>query len=179
MKIINPATEEVIGEIQEDTGQTLDKKFQLLKAAQPGWEQVPLKERVSIIKKFSALLEEKKESLAAVLTSEVGKPLQQSRNEIGGAINRVKWLTDNAIKYLSDEIMSNEAGMEEKITYEPLGVICNISAWNYPYLVGVNVFVPALLGGNAVLYKPSEFATLTGMEIAKTTGRSWYSSTCV
>jgi acyl-CoA reductase-like NAD-dependent aldehyde dehydrogenase len=172
MKIINPATEEVIAEIHEDTGQTLDKKFQLLKAAQPGWEQVSLKERVRIIKRFSALLEEKKESLAAVLTSEVGKPLQQSRNEISGAVNRVKWLTDNAIKYLSDEIMSNEGGMEEKISYEPLGVICNISAWNYPYLVGVNVFVPALLGGNTVLYKPSEFATLTGMEIAKTLGEA-------
>lgn len=167
MKIINPATEEVIGEIQEDTGQTLDKKFQSLKAAQPGWQQTPLKERVLIIKKFAGLLDEKKETLAAVLTSEVGKPLQQSRNEVAGAINRIKWLTDNAAKYLSDEIMSNEAGMEERISYEPLGVICNISAWNYPYLVGVNVFIPALLGGNAVLYKPSEFATLTGLEIAR------------
>ena len=58
-------------------------------------------------------------------------------------------------------------GMEEKIVYEPLGVVCNISAWNYPYLVGVNVFVPALLAGNAVMYKPSEYATLTGLEIEK------------
>jgi acyl-CoA reductase-like NAD-dependent aldehyde dehydrogenase len=57
--------------------------------------------------------------------------------------------------------------MEERISYEPLGVICNISAWNYPWLVGVNVFIPALLAGNAVMYKPSEYATLTGLEIEK------------
>ena len=57
--------------------------------------------------------------------------------------------------------------MEEKIVYEPLGVICNISAWNYPWLVGVNVFIPALLGGNTVMYKPSEYALLTGIEIEK------------
>ena len=63
--------------------------------------------------------------------------------------------------------MTSNNGMEEKISYEPLGVISNISAWNYPYLVGVNVFVPALLGGNAVMYKPSEYATLTGLEIEK------------
>ncbi len=63
--------------------------------------------------------------------------------------------------------MTSENGLEEKISYEPLGVICNISAWNYPYLVGVNVFVPALLAGNAVMYKPSEYATLTGLEIEK------------
>ena len=167
MRIINPATEEVISEVQEDTGQSLDKKFQSLKTNQPAWQQVALKERIRIIKKFGSLLEENKEKLASVLTSEVGKPLQQSRNELGGAQVRIKWLTDNASKYLSDEIMTDEAGMQEKISYEPLGVICNISAWNYPYLVGVNVFVPALLGGNAVLYKPSEYATLTGMEIAR------------
>ena len=55
--------------------------------------------------------------------------------------------------------------LEERISHEPLGVIANISAWNYPYFVGSNVFVPALLTGNAVLYKPSEFATLTGLAI--------------
>jgi acyl-CoA reductase-like NAD-dependent aldehyde dehydrogenase len=63
--------------------------------------------------------------------------------------------------------MTNEEGLQERISYEALGVICNISAWNYPYLVGVNVFVPALLGGNSVLYKPSEYATLTGLQIEK------------
>jgi len=63
--------------------------------------------------------------------------------------------------------MTVQEGLEEKIVYEPLGTICNISAWNYPYLVGINVFVPALLGGNAVMYKPSEYATLTGLEIGK------------
>ena len=61
--------------------------------------------------------------------------------------------------------MHNAAGMREQISHEPLGVIANISAWNYPYFVGGNVFVPALLTGNAVLYKPSEFAALTGIEI--------------
>ena len=112
-------------------------------------------------------MEKNVEHLAAVLTSEVGKPLQQSRNEINGARARIKWLTENAEKYLSDEIMSDSNGMEEKISYEPLGVVCNISAWNYPYLVGVNVFIPALLAGNAVMYKPSEYAALTGLQIEK------------
>jgi acyl-CoA reductase-like NAD-dependent aldehyde dehydrogenase len=55
--------------------------------------------------------------------------------------------------------------MTERIAHDPLGVVANISAWNYPYFVGGNVFVPALLTGNAVLYKPSEYATLTGLHI--------------
>lgn len=165
MKIINPATEEVIRELGEDSKQRVEEKFQLLRSAQPGWNNIPLTERVKILQNFSMLLKENTEHLAITLTSEVGKPLQQSRNEVNGAIARIAWLTENAEKYLSDETMKEENGLGEKISYEPLGVICNISAWNYPYLVGVNVFVPALLAGNAVMYKPSEYATLTGLEI--------------
>ncbi len=57
--------------------------------------------------------------------------------------------------------------MTERIEQEPLGTILNISAWNYPWFVGTNVFVPALLTGNSVLYKPSEFASLTGLAIER------------
>jgi acyl-CoA reductase-like NAD-dependent aldehyde dehydrogenase len=167
MKIINPATEEVITEIPNDNHESVNEKYQALFAAQPSWQEILLPERVAILNKFSALLEKNMEQLASVLTSEVGKPLQQSRNEIKGGVARINWLTDHAANYLSDETMLLEKGLEEKISYEPLGVICNISAWNYPYLVGINVFVPALLAGNAVMYKPSEYATLTGLEIEK------------
>lgn len=167
MKIINPATEEVIIEIPEDNRQSVEQKFHQLQAAQPAWQQVSLAERTVILQQFAGLLEKNKEHLATILTSEVGKPLQQSRNEINGACTRIKWLAENAEKYLADETMFADAGLREKIVYEPLGVVCNISAWNYPYLVGVNVFVSALLAGNAVLYKPSEYAALTGLEIEK------------
>jgi acyl-CoA reductase-like NAD-dependent aldehyde dehydrogenase len=65
------------------------------------------------------------------------------------------------------ETVYSEGGMVERIEHLPLGVVGNISAWNYPWFVGCNVIVPALLTGNAVLYKPSEYATLTGLEIAR------------
>ncbi len=172
MKIINPATEEIISEIAADTKETIEKKFGLLQAAQPMWQSTGLAKRIEIIKNFPLLLQENIESLALTLTNEIGKPLQQSRNEINGACNRIKWLAQNAEKYLSDEKITLEEGLEEIITYDPLGVICNISAWNYPYLVGVNVFIPALMAGNAVLYKPSEYATLTGLRIAALLQRS-------
>lgn len=165
MQIINPATEEIISTVEEDFKESLQSKFKLLKSAQPNWTGKSLSERIVMISKFSDLLEKGIEELALILTSEVGKPLQQSRNEINGAKARIKWMLDNAEKYLADETMVNEPGLKEVIKYEPLGVVCNISAWNYPYLVGVNVFIPALLSGNSVLYKPSEYATLTGFKI--------------
>jgi acyl-CoA reductase-like NAD-dependent aldehyde dehydrogenase len=167
MQIINPATEEVIRDVKEDSPESVAEKLKKLKKGQVAWSRRTIDERVVILRKFSSLLEKDIEALAEVLTSEVGKPLQQARNEVNGACARIKWLAENASRYLSDEPMVKDAGLSEVISYEPLGVICNISAWNYPYLVGVNVFVPALLAGNAVMYKPSEFATLTGFEIEK------------
>ncbi|HEV8503917.1 MAG TPA: aldehyde dehydrogenase family protein [Chitinophagaceae bacterium] len=167
LSVINPATEETIAELNDDNHSSVQKKFDALRSAQWDWQKVPLATRIDCIRQFSELLEKNIEQLAAILTSEVGKPLQQSRNEINGARARIKWLTENAEKYLTDEIMTSRNGLSEKISYEPLGIICNISAWNYPYLVGVNVFVPALLAGNAVMYKPSEYSTLTGLQIEK------------
>ncbi len=167
MQIINPATEEIISVLEEDSAETLQKKFKNLKKGQKSWAKTNIKKRIVIIEKFSELLTENIEELAATLTSEMGKPLQQARNEVNGAKSRIKYFVENSQKYLKDEIMTRQEGLTERISYEPLGVICNISAWNYPFLVGVNVFVPALIGGNAVMYKPSEFSTLTGLMIGK------------
>jgi len=64
----------------------VNKKFNELKSAQPDWQEVLLSERVNILKRFSDLLKKNIEPLASVLTSEVGKPLQQSRNEINGLV---------------------------------------------------------------------------------------------
>ena len=167
MQIINPATEEIIATLQEDSAESLKTKLKTLQKGQKSWAKVNLKKRIAIIEKFAELLAENIEELAATLTSEMGKPLQQARNEVNGARGRIKFFVDNSQKYLKDEVMTKQEGLVERISYEPLGVICNISAWNYPFLVGVNVFVPALIGGNSVFYKPSEFSTLTGLKIEK------------
>ena len=167
MNVINPATEEIITTIQEDNEAFLALKFERLKISAKSWSAVPVQRRAEILEKFVSLLKENTEELASILSSEMGKPVQQSRNEINGASAKATWLAQHATQYLSEEIMSVSDQLTEKIVYEPLGIICNISAWNYPYNVGVNIFVPALLAGNAVMYKPSEYATLTGLQIGQ------------
>jgi acyl-CoA reductase-like NAD-dependent aldehyde dehydrogenase len=167
MQIINPATEEVVGEVTEDTQATVEEKYRALKAGQPLWAARPVEERLGCIARFHEALDEEKKVLAETLTRETGKPLQQSYNELNGARGRIKFFLDNTTRWLAEEWVVTEGATREKIVYEPLGVIANISAWNYPYLVGVNVFIPALLGGNGVLYKPSEYSTLTGLHIQR------------
>ena len=128
MKIINPATEEVIKEVQEDSEETVRKKFHLLKSGQPEWAQLPVEKRVRCIRNFYDLLDKEKAELAKTLTAEVGKPLQESYNELNGARNRMQYFIDNSAKWLSEEWMVTEGATKEKITYEPLGIIANISA---------------------------------------------------
>ena len=167
MNIINPANDELITTVEADDEKTITNKLDSLREGQKKWTKVSLGERIEIMRRFSELLQANLENCASILTSEVGKPLQQSKNEVNGACARIEWLTANAEQSLKDEWMVKSGPTREKIVYEPLGIVCNISAWNYPYLVGTNVFVPALLAGNAVIYKPSELSTLTGMEIEK------------
>ena len=167
MKIINPATEAVIKEVAEDNAVSIQAKFETAKVAQKAWAKVPLKERIACIARFNELMLANADKIAADLTSEVGKPLGQAKGEINGGLGRSQFFVENSEKYLAEEWMVSEGATREKIVYEPLGIIANISAWNYPILVGFNVFIPALIGGNAVLYKPSEYSTLTGLNMAE------------
>ncbi|MFI5154981.1 MAG: aldehyde dehydrogenase family protein [Chitinophagales bacterium] len=167
MQIINPATEELIKEIEEDHEDSIQKKFLQLKKGQTAWAAWPLDKRIACFARFIDLLDENSDELAVTLTSEMGKPLKQAHNELKGAVKRVSYFTRHAEKYLQEEWIAKDGVSGEKIVYEPLGIIANISAWNYPFLVSMNVLVPALMAGNAVFYKPSEFASLTGLHIVR------------
>lgn len=169
LTVINPATEAVIEQLPEDDAAAIAHKVQQAKAAQPDWATRPIAERIDIIRQFTRLLTEKADDLATLLTSEMGKPIKQARAEVGTTSSRIEYFLDQVESVLATEtVLSDPAsGLTEQISHEPLGVIANISAWNYPYFIGSNVFIPALLAGNAVLYKPSEFTALSGRAIAQ------------
>jgi acyl-CoA reductase-like NAD-dependent aldehyde dehydrogenase len=167
LKIHNPATGELIAEVPRAGADLVAERARAARAAQPAWAAMPLEARLQILQRFRVAVAAEVEPLAVTLTAEVGKPIRQSRNEINGLLVRIDFFLAEAAATLAPQQVFMDAGMREVISFDPLGVIANISAWNYPYFVGGNVFVPALLAGNAVLYKPSEFATLTGLHIAR------------
>ena len=169
MKITNPATGTVIADVAADNAAAVRRKYEVARAGQARWAKVPIRKRLDAIVKFRERIVAMHETLARTLTHEVGKPIRQSRNELNGLLTRLDFFVAESARMLRDEkVFADPAQkLEERITHEPLGVVANVSAWNYPYFVGSNVFVPALVAGNAVLYKPSEFATLTGLNIAE------------
>ncbi len=169
MKITNPATGAVIADVAADGAAAVRRKYAAARAGQAGWAALPLKRRLAAIAAFRERIVAMHETLARTLTQEVGKPIRQSRNELNGLLGRIDFFLGASARTLREERVFADAGqkLDERITHEPLGVIANVSAWNYPYFVGSNVFVPALIAGNAVLYKPSEYASLTGLSIAE------------
>src|SRR3954468_21078656 len=167
LKIMNPATGQVAATLPADDAKSVRAKYERARAAQPGWARKRLKQRLDAIRKFREQVDTQTEALARVLTTEVGKPISQSRNELKGLLPRIDFFLEETAHALRTERLGPKVSMEERISHEPLGVVANVSAWNYPWFVGGNVFIPALLAGNGVLYNPSEFGSLTGAEIAR------------
>ncbi|HEX9720644.1 MAG TPA: aldehyde dehydrogenase family protein [Ramlibacter sp.] len=167
LEIRNPANGEKIAAIAADDGPSVAAKARRARAAQPAWAALPLQQRKDCIGRFREGVVRDLESLAVTMTRETGKPIRMSRNELSGLLGRLDFFVGMVEPVTATETVFDEGGMTERIEHVPLGLVGNISAWNYPWFVGCNVIVPALLTGNAVLYKPSEYATLTGLEIAR------------
>ena len=165
--IHNPATGALITQLPADDAASVAIKAAAARMAQPRWAAVPMAHRKDCISRFRDAIVAQLDSLAATMTAETGKPITMSRNELNGLLGRIDFFLKEAEGSTAIQTVFDEGGMTEQIQHVPLGVVANISAWNYPWFVGGNVFVPALLTGNAVLYKPSEYATMTGLAIAR------------
>ena len=167
MNVVNPATGEVVQSLPEHDPSELPKLLAAARVAQRGWAATAPQQRKAVLARFRELVAERREELARTLTLEVGKPIAQARNELNGLLPRLDFFLEHFEAELEPRVVFGAASeaLEERISFEPLGVVANVSAWNYPYFVGSNVFMPALLTGNAVLYKPSELSSLTGLAI--------------
>ena len=169
LEITDPSTGDVIARLATDHESDIAEKVDRARQVQHAWAARPLEEREECLRRFQKGLLSEREQLARTLTMEMGKPISQARSEITATGDRIDFFLHHAAEMLEEETVYRDAAqhLEERIGWEPLGVIANISAWNYPYFVGTNVLVPALLTGNAVVYKPSEHAALTGGAIVQ------------
>ncbi|MGB0647441.1 MAG: aldehyde dehydrogenase family protein, partial [Bradymonadia bacterium] len=172
--VSNPANEHVLREFTSDDSESINRKVSTAKVAQRAWSLLSFDKRARTIERFKDALRENADALAMTLTNETGKPISQARGEVRATVGRIQYFLDEVRAFLRPRIVGpisfdgpEQASTEEWVTPCPLGVVANISAWNYPYFVGTNVFIPALLTGNAVLYKPSEYASMTGLAITR------------
>lgn len=167
LNVYNPATGQLISTLPADDAASVAAKAAQARLAQAAWAQLPMAERKACITRFGSGIVAELDALAAIMTRETGKPISMSRNELNGLLARIDFFLAEVDASTATQTVFDDGGMLEEIEHTPLGLVANISAWNYPWFVGGNVLIPALLTGNAVLYKPSEYAALTGLAIAR------------
>src|SRR5256714_3349098 len=130
--------------------------------AQRPWARSSIPERVALCERFCAAFERDGERIAAEITHQMGKPLSQARGEVNTALVRARHMMSIAADALADERLPATPGFTRFVRHEPVGVVLDISAWNYPLLIAVNVIVPAVLAGDAVLIKHATRTALCG-----------------
>jgi acyl-CoA reductase-like NAD-dependent aldehyde dehydrogenase/uncharacterized protein YceH (UPF0502 family) len=174
LEVHNPATGEHLRSVAITDQREVEQKVERARRAQPAWGEKSYQERAGLVRAFRGLLDAETEQCAGTTTREMGKPITQSRAEIRAVLERIDWNLEHVGEVIAPRDITPDlpGGVGERVTYEPVGVVAHISAWNYPYFVGLNTIVPALLAGNAVLYKPSEYATLTGLRLVDLMHRS-------
>jgi len=136
------------------------------RAAFAKFRSTSVKERIDLCERATAAMEKHTEDIALDITRMMGKPLQQGRNEVGGMAQRARHMASIAEASLADVVLPKD-GFDRRIVKEPLGVVMDLPAWNYPLLTAVNVVMPAVLAGNAVIVKHSPRSPLCGMHFAR------------
>src|SRR2546425_12311341 len=160
--LVNPATEEALREIVYTTAPELAQAVARARDAQRAWRRVPVAERVRVVGQMIPAFRAMADQVALDITRQMGKPLQEARNEINTMIDRAETMGRLAEAALADEPLPPKEGFTRFIRHEPLGIVLDIAAWNYPLLIAVNVIVPALLAGNAVVVKHARLTPLCG-----------------
>lgn len=166
--IDNPYTLEQAVRLPLAEGAEVERVLDAAVAAAHAWAGSPLSERAALCARAVEQMEAQAEAIAADITRMMGKPLRQARNEVAGMAKRARHMISIAEASLADVVLpSADVGrFERRIVRVPHGVVFNLPAWNYPLLTAVNVVIPAVLSGNAVVLKHSPRSPLCGEHFA-------------
>jgi len=168
---INPATGEVLREFESASEEQVYAVVSRAKPAQESWANLGVRKRIAILREFQRLLHQRKSEVAQLVTREAGKPYVEALlTEVLVVLDAARFLIENAFQLLQDKpVPHGNLAMKTKsgrVLREPYGVIGIISPWNYPFSIPATESLAALVAGNAVVLKPSEFTSLTAIELA-------------
>ena len=166
----NPATGEVLREFACASAAEVNAAVARARAAQKSWSSPPLRERVRILRDFQKRLHARKREVSELITREAGKPVVEALlTEVVVVLDAARYSLENAASFLrAERVPHGNPAMKAKsgrILREPWGVVGIISPWNYPFSVPATETLAALVTGNAVLLKPSEFTPLCALEL--------------
>jgi len=167
--VINPATEEPFAQVPVGTPAHVDQAVAAARAAFPAWSALSNNDRKAKLHRLADALEANKPELMRLLTEETGKPMKGFKG-VGSAFEvegSIVWLRATAETELPVEVVQDDDEARVEVHHKPIGVVGSIIPWNWPLVIAIWHYAPALLAGNTLVAKPSEFAPVTTLRFAE------------
>ncbi len=152
-------TADVVGQVAQASVAQVDEAVQAAHAAFHGWSRTPLAERIALLQKAAALLDEEGPKLAELMALESGMLIGTNKAEIGMAANIVRDNAELATEFLKPRVVEDAASWVS-VEKQPIGVIAGIVSWNAPVILTMRKLAPALVCGNTIVMKPSPTAAM-------------------
>jgi acyl-CoA reductase-like NAD-dependent aldehyde dehydrogenase len=166
LKIISPVDGSVYAELPLADDKAVLTTLMAARAAQRKWREIPVAERVKIGAAFTDAMVADKARVSKELAWQMGRPIRYGPGEMRGFEERARYMLSIAAETLADIDVGPKAGFTRFIRREPLGVVLNLPAWNFPYMTALNAVLPALLAGNTVVMKHSSQTALVAEHFA-------------
>ena len=167
MEVLNPATGDVIAEVPRGTQGDVDRAVEAAKKALPEWLETTPGERQEVLLKLAAVIDDNAEELAEIESRNVGKPLSYAREEMPVSADNIRFFAGAARMLEGKASGEYMRGYTSMLRREPIGIVGGIAPWNYPLMMAVWKFAPALAAGNVQLLKPSEQTPLSVLRFAE------------
>ncbi|MEP1229988.1 MAG: NAD-dependent succinate-semialdehyde dehydrogenase [Litorimonas sp.] len=170
--VLNPANGDVVASVAKGGTAETSKAIDVAQTTYKAWQKVGAKERSAILMKWHDEIMANIDDLAVILTTEMGKPLAESRGEIAYGANYVKWFAEEAKRIYGDTIPSPAADKRVVVIKQPLGVVACITPWNFPNAMLARKIAPALAAGNTVVCKPANETPLSALALGELATRA-------
>ncbi|MGC7837358.1 NAD-dependent succinate-semialdehyde dehydrogenase [Pseudomonas sp. L7] len=164
--VINPATGETLAQVPRGGAEETQAAIAAAERALPAWRGKLAKERAQILRRWSELMLEQRDALAALLSREQGKPLAEAKGEVAYAASFLEWFAEEGRRVYGDIIPTPKADARVLVTKEPIGVVAAITPWNFPLAMVTRKVGPALAAGCTLILKPSEETPLSAFALA-------------
>lgn len=165
--VINPATEVIIGRLPLATSADLECALSAARSGFDIWRHTVPVERARIMKNAAALMRERSEHIASLMTQEEGKPLSESRDEVLRAADYFEWFAEESRRIDGRVVPSNRPGVIQLVKKEPIGPVAAFTPWNFPAITPARKLSAALAAGCSVILKPGEESPATALALAR------------
>ena len=164
--VSNPFNGDVIGNVPSLTTDDVNDAVAASHEAQITWAAKTAKERAELLQKWADLIDANKEDLAIIMTAEQGKPLTESRGEVGYANSFIRWFAEEGKRVYGDVIPANQTQLRHVILKQPVGVCAAITPWNFPAAMITRKAAPALAAGCTMIIKPATETPFSALALA-------------